>query len=88
MSDTTDALIVKKEGSLGSSDQVTWQETRVFSGKTSGMVSNLDKHQFTRPQASIRQPVIRNRELDDPCLSGLAITIYYDAIYFKQEKTE
>ncbi len=77
MSDSTDALSIKKEGGSVSAEEVKWQYPRVFTGKTWGCVFNLVKYQYSTPQPGIRQLIIRNRALNDAALSGVAINIFY-----------
>ena len=77
MSDLTDALSLEKEGGSVSTGQVTWQDSRVFTGKTWGGVFNLVNHKLTHPKPGIKQLIIRNRVLNDATLSGVAINIYY-----------
>lgn len=77
MSNSTDALRIKKESGSISPGEVMWQDPRFFTGKTWGGVFNLVKYQYSNPQPGIRQLIIRNRSLNDAILSGVAINIFY-----------
>ena len=77
MSDSTDALSVKKQDGSIASDQVKWAGQRSFTAKTFSEVFNLLKYSFSAPEPGIRQLIIRGRALDDAVLGGVVINIYY-----------
>lgn len=77
MSDSKDALSIKKESGSISLGEVMWQGPRVFTGKTWGGVFNFVNCQYSSPEPGIRQLIIRTRTLNDTILSGVAINIFY-----------
>jgi len=75
MSDSTDHLRIKEEGGSIYSGQVTWKESRVFTGRTWGGVFNFVNCRHSSPEAGIRQLIIRARALNDVTLGGVAINM-------------
>ncbi len=77
VSDSADARKGKSDVNEVGSEQVTWSEPRIFTGKGWGKVFNCVNCRYSNPQPGIKQVIIRTRALDDPIVGGVSINLFY-----------